>query len=412
MTIVFRAKGSVPKFAGWLAVYGKEIAGGGGERAHGAAVAAGARHGEGDDAPSTGVLPALSEGQTLEAREIKPEQKFTQPPPRFNEGSLVKALEEDGIGRPSTYASIISRAAGARVRQQDRRPFRPTMLGRRLVDKLLHPVFDDILDVEYTARMEEQLDEIEKGKADYAETLKDFYTKFKKDLKRAAKEMPNFKEGQPTGITCDKCGEGEMVEKSGKFGTLPRVQPVSRLRQHEGDRDAGRSGHRGARRDVRELRQADGRQARPLRHVPRLHRLSGVQDDEEDHLDEAGRSSREARSDPRGALPELRQEPRDQARPLRRVHGVHRLSRVQVHQAQAHRRQLSRRTAATSSSASRGAARCSTAARTTRSATSRCGTSPSRAVPEVRLDVPHREDHEAPRPPARLQQRGVRLRAE
>jgi DNA topoisomerase-1 len=92
------------------------------------------------------------------------------------------------------------------------------VLGRRLIDKLLHPVFDDILDLEYTARMEEQLDDIEKGKAEYVETLKDFYGKFKKDLKRAAKEMPNFKEGQPTGIACDKCGEGEMVEKSGRFG--------------------------------------------------------------------------------------------------------------------------------------------------------------------------------------------------
>ena len=78
--------------------------------------------------------------------------------------------------------------------------FRPTILGRRLVDKLLHPVFDDILDVEYTARMEDQLDEIEKGKADYKETLATFYKSFKKDLKRAAKEMPNFKEGQPTGV--------------------------------------------------------------------------------------------------------------------------------------------------------------------------------------------------------------------
>ena len=145
-------------------------------------------------------------------------QKFTQPPPRFNEGSLVKALEEDGIGRPSTYASIISVLQAREYVNKLEGKFRPTVLGRRLVDKLLHPVFDDILDVEYTARMEEQLDEIEKGNAGYAETLKDFYTKFKKDLKRAAKEMPNFKEGQPTGIKCDKCGEGEMVEKSGKFG--------------------------------------------------------------------------------------------------------------------------------------------------------------------------------------------------
>jgi len=215
---VFRAKGSVPKFAGWLAAYGKEIqeAEESERTEQPSQPAPGAA--EGDDAPSSGVLPAMTEGQTLDVKEIKPEQKFTQPPPRFNEGSLVKALEEDGIGRPSTYASIISVLQAREYVNKLEGKFRPTVLGRRLVDKLLHPVFDDILDVEYTARMEEQLDEIEKGKAGYAETLKDFYTKFKKDLKRAAKEMPNFKEGQPTGIKCDKCGEGEMVEKSGKFG--------------------------------------------------------------------------------------------------------------------------------------------------------------------------------------------------
>jgi DNA topoisomerase I len=215
---IFRAKGSVPKFAGWLAAYGKEIQDAEESERTEQPSQPQAGAAESDEAPSTGVLPALSEGQTLDAREIKPEQKFTQPPPRFNEGSLVKALEEDGIGRPSTYASIISVLQAREYVNKIEGKFRPTILGRRLVDKLLHPVFDDILDVEYTARMEEQLDEIEKGNAGYAETLKDFYTKFKKDLKRAAKEMPNFKEGQPTGVKCDKCGEGEMVEKSGKFG--------------------------------------------------------------------------------------------------------------------------------------------------------------------------------------------------
>jgi DNA topoisomerase-1 len=217
---LFRAKGSVPRFAGWLAVYGV----GTGEADENerleqpARPAAGAA--EGDEEPSAGVLPPLIEGQPLELRQLTPEQKFTQPPARYNEGSLVKALEEDGIGRPSTYASIISvLQARDYVNKIDGR-FRPTILGRRLVDRLLHPVFDDILDVEYTARMEDRLDEIEKGNADYTETLEAFYKSFKKDLKRAAKEMPNFKEGQPTDppTTCDKCGQGQMVEKAGKFG--------------------------------------------------------------------------------------------------------------------------------------------------------------------------------------------------
>jgi len=216
---LFRAKGSVPKFAGWLAVYGQATSEAEeSERVERPTPAPGAQPAESDDDATSGVLPALSEGQTLDLREIRPEQKFTQPPPRYNEGSLVKALEEDGIGRPSTYASIISVLQARDYVNKIEGRFRPTILGRRLVDKLLHPVFDDILDVEYTARMEEQLDEIEKGKADYKGTLAEFYQKFKKDLKRAAKEMPNFKEGQPTGITCDKCGQGEMVEKAGKFG--------------------------------------------------------------------------------------------------------------------------------------------------------------------------------------------------
>ena len=215
----FRAKGSVPKFAGWLAVYGQGTSEAEESELTERPTPSPSVPAESEeDAPTSGVLPPLQVGESLDVRTLVPEQKFTQPPARFNEGSLVKALEEDGIGRPSTYASIISvLQAREYVNKTDGR-FRPTILGRRLVDKLLHPIFDDILDVEYTARMETQLDEIEKGRADYGETLASFYKTFKKDLKRAAKEMPNFKEGQPTGVACDKCGEGEMVEKAGKFG--------------------------------------------------------------------------------------------------------------------------------------------------------------------------------------------------
>jgi DNA topoisomerase-1 len=214
---LFRAKGSVPKFAGWLAVYQGTGEADENERTE-QATAQRPVSGDADDEAVAGVLPLLSEGQALDLRAISPEQKFTQPPARYNEGSLVKALEENGIGRPSTYASIISvLQARDYVNKVDGR-FRPTILGRRLVDRLLHPAFDDILDVEYTARMEDRLDEIEKGKADYEETLSTFYKSFVKDLRRAEKEMPNFKEGQPTGQTCDRCGLGEMVEKAGKFG--------------------------------------------------------------------------------------------------------------------------------------------------------------------------------------------------
>lgn len=210
----FRAKGSVPKFPGWLAVYGQTTEADEAERVERTGPAAA----EQEEEPATGVLPPLEAGQTLAVREIKPEQKFTQPPPRYNEGSLVKALEENGIGRPSTYAQIIGvLQAREYVTKVDGR-FRPTVLGRRLVERLLYPVFDDLLDVEYTARMEDQLDQIEKGRADYRETLQAFYDKFEKDLARAEDQMPSYKEGLPTGETCDKCGQGEMVEKAGRFG--------------------------------------------------------------------------------------------------------------------------------------------------------------------------------------------------
>jgi DNA topoisomerase-1 len=216
---VFRAKGSVPKFAGWLAVY--DQASGEAEESERTEKAAPnpsvAQPADDEDATS-GVLPPMKEGQALAVRELTPEQKFTQPPPRYNEGSLVKALEENGIGRPSTYASILSVLQARDYVNKVEGRFWPTVLGRRLVERLLTPAFDDILDVKYTAQMEEELDSIEKGRAEYAATLKKFYKDFEKDLKRAAKEMPNFKEGQPTGQKCDKCGEGEMLEKSGKFG--------------------------------------------------------------------------------------------------------------------------------------------------------------------------------------------------
>src|SRR5262245_42845422 len=139
---VFRVKGSVPKFAGWMAVYNQET---GEDRALGPGPDA--KSAEDDDAAS--LLPALSEGDRLDLKELKPEQKFTQPPPRYSEATLVKALEENGIGRPSTYASIIG-VIQARdyVNKIDGR-FKPTMLGMMLVEKLLSPAFDDILDVNY-----------------------------------------------------------------------------------------------------------------------------------------------------------------------------------------------------------------------------------------------------------------------
>jgi DNA topoisomerase I len=209
---LFRVKGSVPKFAGWMAVYNQEQAEARTEGPGPDAVTA-------EDEEGASLLPALAEGDRLELKELKPEQKFTQPPPRYSEATLVKALEENGIGRPSTYASIISVIqAREYVNKIDSR-FKPTLLGRMLVEKLLSPAFDDILDVGYTRDLEEELDKIEEGREDYESALSSFYKKFEKDLKRAANEMINLKEGvEPDPpVTCDKCGK-PMVIKAGKFG--------------------------------------------------------------------------------------------------------------------------------------------------------------------------------------------------
>jgi DNA topoisomerase-1 len=209
---VFRVKGSVPKFAGWMAVYNQETVEAKTEGPGPDAVTP-------EDEDGSGILPPMQEGDRLELRQLKPEQKFTQPPPRYSEATLVKALEENGIGRPSTYASIISVIQARDYVNKIEGRFKPTMLGRMLVDRLLSPAFDDILDLEYTRNLEEDLDKIEEGTSNYKKTLGSFYKKFEKDLKRASKEMINLKEGvEPDPpVTCDKCGK-PMVIKAGKFG--------------------------------------------------------------------------------------------------------------------------------------------------------------------------------------------------
>ncbi len=209
---LFRVKGSVPKFAGWMAVYNQELPEARTEGPGPDAVSA-------EDEEGSSLLPALAEGDRLDLKELKPEQKFTQPPPRYSEATLVKAMEDNGIGRPSTYASIISVIQARDYVNKIESRFKPTMLGMMLVEKLLSPAFDDILDVEYTRNLEEDLDKIEEGQEDYESTLSSFYKKFAKDLKRAAKEMVNLKEGvEPTPpVVCDKCSK-PMVIKAGKFG--------------------------------------------------------------------------------------------------------------------------------------------------------------------------------------------------
>jgi len=202
---LFRVKGTVPKFPGWLAAYGPTVE----EKPE-------TEKDKDEEESASGVLPPLTEGDRLELKVLRPEQKFTQPPPRFTEATLVKELEENGIGRPSTYASIIGVLQDRDYANKVEGKFKPTALGMIITDLLIKS-FDDILDVEYTRSLEEDLDRIEQGKADYKGTLATFYKKFKKDLAKASKEMQNLKEGIKTEEVCDRCGKG-MVIKVGKFG--------------------------------------------------------------------------------------------------------------------------------------------------------------------------------------------------
>ena len=217
---LFRVKGSVPKFPGWMAVYEQPaVAAGSALAGEDERTAPGPDARTAEDDEESSVLPPLAKGDELTLRELKPEQKFTQPPPRYTEATLVKALEENGIGRPSTYASIITVIQAREYVNKIEGKFKPTFLGTMLVQKLLSPAFDDILDVNYTRELEEDLDKIESGASSYAKTLTSFYKKFQKDLKRAEKDMPNMKEGyEPDpAVACDKCGKA-MVIKAGKFG--------------------------------------------------------------------------------------------------------------------------------------------------------------------------------------------------
>jgi len=209
---LFRVKGTVPKFPGWMATYG--LTPGETEQKEGSGPAAGET--SDDDDTASGVLPPLAEGDRLELKALRPEQKFTQPPPRFSEATLVKELEENGIGRPSTYASIIGVLQDREYVNKIEGRFKPSALGVMISDILIKS-FDDIIDVEYTRSLEEDLDKIEEGKTDYVKTLTAFYKKFKKNLARAGKEMIDLKKGVEIGEACDKCGH-PMLKRVGKFG--------------------------------------------------------------------------------------------------------------------------------------------------------------------------------------------------
>ncbi len=200
---IFRATGSVLKFEGFLKIYEE-----------------GKDQKDEDDEDLKHKLPAVVEGETLRFKEILTEQHFTEPPPRYNEATLVKKLEADGVGRPSTYASIISTIQDREYVQKDSaKRFVPTELGMVVTDLLLES-FNDLFEVSYTARMEEELDEIEEGKLEWRVAMADFYERFQKDLDHAGRNMTDIKRMEkPTDLVCEKCGK-PMVIKWGKHGSF------------------------------------------------------------------------------------------------------------------------------------------------------------------------------------------------
>ncbi|MGD0839760.1 MAG: type I DNA topoisomerase [Candidatus Acidiferrales bacterium] len=211
---MFRASGSVEKFAGFLAAY---------------------RSGEedlekGDDTDEEGKrLPRVSENEILKLAALEPadgndatppvrsEQHFTEPPPRYTEATLVKELEEEGIGRPSTYAAIISTIVEREYVTKEMGRFTPTMLGEK-VSVLLVKSFGDVFDPGFTARMEEELDEVEEGKLPWKEAVGEFYTRFMKDLGVAREDMQSYKKGIETTELCPKCEKGHLLERISRNG--------------------------------------------------------------------------------------------------------------------------------------------------------------------------------------------------
>jgi len=195
----FRANGSIIKFRGFMSVYleGK------------------------DDSPEEdkeSILPELVEGEILQLLGITPEQHFTQPPPRYSESTLVKALEDKGIGRPSTYAETLSKIQDRNYVVRERGRFTPTEMGR-LVNALLVKSFPGIIDVEFTAKMETELDDVEDGKRKWVEVLEEFYGPFSQSLKKAPETIRAAKKDmeEVTDEVCEVCGKN-MVIKWGRYG--------------------------------------------------------------------------------------------------------------------------------------------------------------------------------------------------
>jgi DNA topoisomerase-1 len=202
--LLFRVTGSIMKFDGFTKIYSQDK-----EEDQASP------NGDKDDADR--LLPSLRPGDKLQLRRVLPRQHFTQPPPAFNEASLIKELEEQGIGRPSTYAETVSTIQKRKYVELQDKKFSPTLLGR-IIARLLVDSFPNLVNTKFTAQMESSLDLIEEGSASWKETLTNFYGPFETDLNTAKKNMKNIKrEGIPTREVCPECGEPLLV-RSGRYG--------------------------------------------------------------------------------------------------------------------------------------------------------------------------------------------------
>ena len=197
--------------------------------------------GKDEETADEGSLPPLENGMKLRCKEIAGNQHFTQPPARFTEATLIKALEENGIGRPSTYAATISTITGRNYVVREGKALKPTELGE-VTTKLMRERFPKIVNVKFTAQVESDLDKVQSGETDWVETLDRFYGDFDKTLKQAKEEMKGVKiqlKEDETDIICEKCGR-RMVIKTGRFGLFiacpgyPECKNVKKLVQENG----------------------------------------------------------------------------------------------------------------------------------------------------------------------------------
>ena len=221
---LFRASGYIVKFPGFMVLYDT------------------VRDNEDeDDKPLE--LPPLTVDEPLTAQEITPAQHFTQPPARFTEGSLVKMMEEKGVGRPSTFTSTITTIIARGYVRRNGKVLEPTELGR-LTTKLMKDSFPEIVDYGFTAKMEDDLDKIENGQAEYLSVLRNFYTDFEKELKDADEKLEKVEYVKPvevTDIICDKCGANMVVREGryGKFAACPNFPKCRNTRRLSDDGDEG-----------------------------------------------------------------------------------------------------------------------------------------------------------------------------